>query len=98
MRLALTTRFHLTPGAAILQHAGMATPENPLARYLKRNGLTVSSFARSAALDRASVYRIATGGRGCGMWMAKQIEKATGGAVSVSDWPAKPHRPPRRAA
>ena len=60
---------------------------NPLARYLKKNNLTPGTFARTAGLDRATVYRIAKGQRGAGMFMARELERATGGAVKMSDWP-----------
>ncbi len=59
---------------------------NPLAKYLKRNKLTPQAFAASTGLPRITVYRIATDKRGAGIRMAGAIEKATGGAVKMSDW------------
>jgi plasmid maintenance system antidote protein VapI len=60
---------------------------NPLAKYLKKNNLAPGTFARTAGLDRATVYRIVKGQRRAGLYMASQIERATGGAVKMSDWP-----------
>jgi plasmid maintenance system antidote protein VapI len=60
---------------------------NPLAKYLKRNGMTPGELARTAGLSRATVWRIANDQRRAGLYMAAALEKATGGAVKVSDWP-----------
>ena len=62
------------------------TTTNPLAKYLKRNGLTPQEFAASAGLPRITVWRIAEGKRGAGISMALALEKATGGAIKMSDW------------
>lgn len=59
---------------------------NPLARYLKQNGLTVGRFAAMSGLDRATVWRIAHGHRGAGIAMAAKLEKATAGAVPMASW------------
>jgi plasmid maintenance system antidote protein VapI len=67
---------------------------NPLARYLSKRKKTPGEFARLTGLDRTTVWRIVEGQRGAGIYMAREIERVTLGAVKVSDWPL--HR--KRAA
>ena len=62
---------------------------NPLAKYLKRNYLTVGAFARMSRLDKGSVWRIVHNQRNCGMLMASRIAKATAGEVPISAWSRK---------
>jgi transcriptional regulator with XRE-family HTH domain len=60
---------------------------NPLARYLKKNGLTAGEFARVSGLGRATIWRIVHDERRPGLYMASEIQRATAGAVKVSAWP-----------
>lgn len=56
-----------------------------LQQFLDRNDLTVASFAKVAEVDKATLYKIVRGERGCGPETADKIERATGGAVTPND-------------
>ena len=66
----------------------MAT--NPLKRFLEKEDIRPGTFARTAGLGRATVWRIVNDERKPGLWMAQEIERVTLGKVKASAW--KVHR------
>lgn len=65
-----------------------------LAKYLSTKGISQAAFAAKIGVTQVAVNRYAQDKRSPSLHTIWAIEKATDGAVSVKDWPARARKKP----
>lgn len=63
-----------------------------LAKYLQNKGISQTAFAAEIRVTQVTVNRYVQDLRTPDLHTIWAIEKATNGAVSAADWPAKPRK------